>query len=73
MDRFAQAVERYRRRATDVERFVQLIVLGGIALVAGLWVSTLSATWSVPWLVGSALVLLGLGGLALGIWSEVET
>ncbi|WP_049927068.1 hypothetical protein [Halopiger goleimassiliensis] len=54
------------------ERFVQLIVAGGLALVAGLWLVTLSAAPSTPWLVGVGLVLVGTTGLAGGIWTELE-
>ena len=56
-----------------MERFVQSIVAGGVALVAGLWIATLVDAGSLPWLVGVALALLGAGGLAVGIRSEIET
>lgn len=55
-----------------MERFVRAITGGGIALVAGLWVLTLFDARSPPWLLGVGLVLLGLVGLAAGIWTEVE-
>ena len=55
-----------------MERFVVAIVLGGVALVAGLWLVTLSGTFSTAWLAGAVLVCLGLLGLGAGIWSEVE-
>lgn len=55
-----------------MERFVQLIVVGGLALIAGLWVVTLLASRSGPWFVGIALVLLGIGGLAAGVRDEIE-
>lgn len=55
-----------------MERFVQLIVTGGVALVAGLWLVRILDAGSPPWLVGAGLVVLGVGGLASGIWSEVE-
>lgn len=55
-----------------MERFTQLIVVGGLALVAGLWVVTLLEAWSLPWLLGIVLVLGGLGGLGSGIWIEVD-
>lgn len=72
MDRLPGMLGRQLRRAGEAERFVRLIVGGGIALVAGLWAATLSGSWSVVWLFGVALVLLGLGGLTAGIWSEVD-
>lgn len=55
-----------------MERFVELVVAGGLALVAGLWTLELAAAWSPPWAVGGLLVLAGLAGLAGGIWREVE-
>lgn len=55
-----------------MERFVQLVVAGGVALVAGLWALRLSPTASGAWLAGVGLVAVGVGGLAAGIWSEIE-
>ena len=55
-----------------MERFVRIIVVGGVALVAGLWVATLFGAWSLPWLVGVVLAFGGVGGLAGGIWEEIE-
>lgn len=72
MDRLPGMLGHQLRRAGAAERFVRLIVGGGIALVAGLWAVTLSAPGSVGWLLGAALVLLGAGGLTVGIWSEVD-
>ncbi len=57
---------------TEVERFVVLLVAGGLALVAGLWSTTLLEAGSRPWLAGLALVGLGVVALAAGIHSEVE-
>lgn len=72
MDRFPGTLGRRLRRVGAVERFVRLVVAGGIALVAGLWVAALSNAWSLPWLLGAALVLLGIGGLTAGIRSELD-
>lgn len=72
MDRVVRPIRRHLQRARGMERFVRMILGGGIALVAGLWIATLSGTWSVPWLLGAALVLLGLGGLGGGIRSELD-
>lgn len=58
--------------ATNVERFVRLIVVGGVALVAGLWLLAFFDAWSVAWLVGAALALLGAGSLVGGIESRIE-
>ncbi|PSQ97596.1 MAG: hypothetical protein BRD55_01630 [Bacteroidetes bacterium SW_9_63_38] len=41
-----------------MESFVQAIVAGGLTLLAGLWLYTLSASSSVPGLVGLGLVVL---------------
>ncbi len=56
----------------DVERFAQLIVGGGVVLVASLWVVAFVETWSVVWLLGIILALLGAGGVVAGIGSEIE-
>jgi len=56
----------------DVERFVRLICGGGVLLVAGLWIATLSTAPSAPWLLGVASALVGLGGLAAGIRSGID-
>ncbi|MFP4228469.1 MAG: hypothetical protein ACLFTE_06545 [Salinivenus sp.] len=55
-----------------MERFVQAIVGGGLSLVAGLWLATL-ASGPALWAAGTALVLLGLGGVAYGLWDVLET
>lgn len=55
-----------------MERFVQAIVAGGLALVAGLWIVTLSETGTLPWTGGGFLVLAGLAGLGYGIATELE-
>jgi len=60
------------QRAPGAERFVRLIVGGGIVLVAGLWIVTLSTLWSVHWLVGIALAVLGTVWLLGGIVSQIE-
>lgn len=72
MGRFGRTVRRHIERARSVERFARLIVGGGLALVAGLWITTLTGRWSPPWLVGAVAVLLGIGGLLGGIWTEIE-
>ena len=55
-----------------MERFVGLVIAGGLGLVAGLWALRLSARWSPAWLVGVALVVAGVAGLAAGIWRELD-
>lgn len=52
------------------ERFVGAIVLGGVALVAGLWVVELLS--GAVQLAGVGLVGVGVIGLAWGIYSELE-
>lgn len=56
-----------------MERFVRLIVAGGVVLVGALWVVAFFDPWSVAWLAGVVLTLLGVGGLSVGISSEIET
>lgn len=72
MKRLDRAVGHRLRGARRVERFVWLLVGGGLALVAGLWAVTLSGPWSAPWVAGLLFVLLGVGGLLGGIGSEIE-
>jgi hypothetical protein len=55
-----------------MERFVQFVVAGGLALVAGLWLAALTPLWSGPWLAGAVLSLGGVAGLAVGIGAEIE-
>ena len=55
-----------------MERFVRLIVAGGVALVAGLWAVRLFEWGTTPSLAGVALVLLGASALGVGIASEIE-
>jgi hypothetical protein len=72
MDGFTGQVKRQARRAASAERFVRLLVGGGLSLVAGLWLTTLSAWGSAAWVGGVALATLGVAGLGAGIWHEVE-
>lgn len=60
------------QRQAGVERFVQYVVGGGLALVAGLWLLRLLEPRTLPWIAGAALVLLGIAGLAAGIYREIE-
>jgi uncharacterized membrane protein HdeD (DUF308 family) len=55
-----------------MERFVTLVLAGGLGLVAGLWTLRLSTRWSPAWLVGVVLVVAGAAGLAGGIRRELE-
>lgn len=55
-----------------MERFVQLIVAGGLALVAGLWMVSLLRQGSPPWVAGLGLATAGVLALGAGIWLEVE-
>ncbi|SDR34775.1 hypothetical protein [Natronobacterium texcoconense] len=56
-----------------MERFVQAIVAGGIALVAGLWLVELFEWWSLAWLAGVVLAVVGTGSVFAGIFSELES
>ncbi|WP_423999067.1 hypothetical protein ACOZ4I_09995 [Haloarcula salina] len=55
-----------------MERFVELVVAGGLATVTGLWVTRLTAALSTPWLAGAALAGLGVFALGAGIAREVS-
>jgi hypothetical protein len=55
-----------------MERFVQLLVGGGIALVAGLWCLAVFSRPATPWITGTVLVVLGTAGLVVGIANSVE-
>jgi dipeptide/tripeptide permease len=54
-----------------MERFAQYVVAGGLALVAGLWATSLASQASARWLLGVALAALGAVTLSAGIWREV--
>lgn len=69
---FPQGLGRHLRRAMRAERFVRHIVVGGIALVAGLWVASASPPESPGWLVGAVIALGGLAGLIAGIWRPLS-
>lgn len=56
-----------------MERFVQFVTGGGVALVVGLWIASLFGTGSGPWVLGGALAALGGGALLTGIAIEIET
>jgi len=55
-----------------MERFARLIVAGGLALVAGLWIAMLAEAWSAAWLLGVGVVALGVGANVTGFVSELE-
>jgi len=55
-----------------MERFVQFVLIGGVALVAGLWLARLFAAGSPLWMLGAALAALGVVGLLFGIGIEIE-
>ncbi len=61
-----------RRYCGMMERFVQALVLGGLALLAGLWLTEFRGARSTPWIVGIGLAGLGLVGLLVGIVSELD-
>lgn len=60
------------RRLPRVERFVQLILAGGIGLVAGLWLLTGFESTTPAWLAGAGLTVAGAVALAVGIRSELD-
>jgi len=55
-----------------MERFARLIVAGGLALVAGLWIALLAEAWTATWLLGVAVAALGAGANVTGFVSELE-
>jgi len=55
-----------------MERFVQFIVAGGLALLAGLWLRRIADPASGAWLAGVALAVLGVVALGVGIYSQIE-
>jgi len=55
-----------------MERFVQAIVAGGLALVAGLWLLTLQPGGTFGWYNGVALVAVGAVAIAAGIWTKID-
>jgi len=56
----------------SIERFFRLVVAGGVALVAGLWIVRLFEWGTAPSLAGALVALLGASALVVGIASEVE-
>ena len=54
-----------------MERFVQLVVGGGVTLVAGLWIAALAGDQTGLRLLGVALAAGGTVALAVGIRTEL--
>jgi len=55
-----------------MERFVQALTGGGLALVAGLWVIAVASAGTPAWAGGFILTLFGIGGLGYGLWDALE-
>ncbi|MFC6767781.1 hypothetical protein [Natrinema soli] len=55
-----------------MERFVRLIVAGGVVLVGACWLVAVVDAWSVAWIGGIILALLGTAAVFAGIASELE-
>lgn len=72
MARLREMLRQHTRRARGVEGFVRRIVVGGLALVTGLWFIALFETLTSPWILGVVLVGIGIAGLGAGIWSEIN-
>lgn len=51
---------------------MQLVVAGGLALLAGVWLVELAARPSAAWVAGVAMALLGCGTLGVGIGHELD-
>lgn len=54
-----------------MERFVRLVVAGGLALVVGLWLTVPFTPGSPAWFGGVTLAVLGCVALAVGIRTEL--
>jgi len=55
-----------------MERFVQVIVAGGLALLAGLWGGQIADPVSKAWLGSVAVAVGGVLALAVGINSQLD-
>lgn len=55
-----------------MERFVELVVAGGLVLVAGLWLWVLSPAASLAWVASIVLAVAGTGVVLSGIWGELD-
>lgn len=55
-----------------MEQFARLIVGGGVALVASLWLVAYADAWSIVWLLGVTFALLGTGSVLAGIVNEID-
>lgn len=71
MARFRQTLRGHVRRARRVERFVRLLVIGGLALITGLWFVELFVSWSILWGLGVGLSLIAVAILGGAIWSQI--
>ncbi len=56
-----------------MERFVRLILTGGIVLLAGLWILHFLSYISSIGIIGLAFTVLGSGALGAGIWDGLQT
>lgn len=55
-----------------MERFVQLVVAGGVVLVAALWGAELATPASTVWLAAATLAAVGCAVVLAGIWLELD-
>jgi hypothetical protein len=55
-----------------MELFVQAIVVGGLALVLGLWFFEAEVGGTLAWYGGAAFALAGLLTIGAGIWLKLE-
>jgi hypothetical protein len=55
-----------------VDRFTQLIVSGGVGILAGLWIIKGAPAWSHLCLIGTGLTTLGVGSLGYGIYRGLD-
>ncbi|MDX1748072.1 MAG: hypothetical protein R3324_19235 [Halobacteriales archaeon] len=72
MRRHGKGLADWVREARRLEPFVRLLVIGGLLLLGGLWILELPWSGGPGRLLGGVLALLGVVGLASGIWSQVD-
>lgn len=55
-----------------MERFVRFIIIGGLTLLAGLWLLRLSTRMAPLWTVGLVATIIGIGILGAGIRNGLD-
>jgi len=55
-----------------MERFVRLVVAGGVVFVASLWTVEFASPGSLAWLAAAATAVVGGASALAGIWLELD-